>query len=68
LEVVTTDDRVDIGVLGEVDGVAFMVTTDFDAEKPVELTESVISTCSEIFFLKFKISMIVVAAMVQSST
>jgi hypothetical protein len=39
LEVVTTDDRVNIRALGEVDRVAFTVTTDFDAEKPVELAE-----------------------------
>jgi hypothetical protein len=39
LEVVTTDDRVDIGALGEVDRVAFTVTMDFNAEKPMELAE-----------------------------
>ena len=31
LDIVMTDDRVNIGVLGEVDRVAFRVTMDFDA-------------------------------------
>jgi len=39
LEVVMTDDGVDIGVLGEVDRVAFTVTVDLNAKKPVELTK-----------------------------
>jgi hypothetical protein len=39
LEVVTMNDRVNIGALGEVDGAVFMVATDFDAEKPVELAK-----------------------------
>ena len=34
-----TDDGVDIGALGEVDGMVFMVAVDFDAKKPVELTK-----------------------------
>ena len=39
LEVVMMDDRVNMGALGEVDRVAFMVTMYFNAKKPVELAE-----------------------------
>jgi len=39
LEVVMMDDRVNMGALGEVDRVAFMVTMYFNAKKPVELAK-----------------------------
>ena len=37
LKVVSCDDGLDIGMLGQVDGSALMVMFDFDAEDPVEL-------------------------------